>query len=99
MDFYNHFVGPRVPTARSARIDASCAARNRLPATIVQTMSASPPSITAAKTSSFRHSSHRRLLNWVFFAADWGAHLQMLGHVVYRTSRAAEARCDGDSCS
>ena len=37
MDFYNHFVGPRVPTARSARIDASRAARNRFPATIVQT--------------------------------------------------------------
>ena len=41
-DFYNHVVGPRVPTARSALIDASRAARNRLPATIVQTMSASP---------------------------------------------------------
>jgi len=29
MDFYNHFIGPRVPTARSALIDASRAARAR----------------------------------------------------------------------
>ena len=62
MDFYNHFVGPRVPTARSARIDASRAARNRLPATIVQTNVSLPLQVSPRRRhprSGTRHTGGR----------------------------------------